>query len=274
MWTVSLSADDDGGGGMIRSLDGATDYQRFEVPQTAGDYPSHTTRIVTFVTDNADDSVDGNGHSEFGFEIVIDADVDAVYVTSVGCYEMPLDYVQPSDLAGSAGFVDESKCESGKPIYDDEQTPPEVGPAAVAYAAVSAETNAKRSAMAAWWFTQAIAESGSTFAPAFGGNVPLLARRRYSTDGAGNREIRVWVYAIGVGQIRLTMTTGDTATLTWSYPSNYAWQTATISCDAESLATLGTDGGLRSSTRDELLVEMRTTDVVIGLRCVCAGEID
>ncbi len=172
-------------------------------------------------------------------------------------------------------FPDETSLASGEPIYDDGNAPAEVSAAAVAYAAVAAETSARRAAMAAWQLWEGASITTSTFVDAYGGNVPLLARRRYSTDGAGNRSIRVWVYAFGTGQVRLTMTNGSTATLTYASPSAFEWQTATLSVDAENLANLGTDGGLQSATRDELRVEIRCTDaVLLAVRSVCAGEID
>lgn len=274
LWCVSFSADDDGGGGMIRSLDSATDYARVDVPATLQDLPGHTTRVVTFVTDDTDDDVDGDGFSEFGFEILVDADVDAIYMVSCTCTEMPLAFAAPDEIAvDNVTFPDEASCESGQPIYDDELTPAQVGPAACAWAQVAAETNAKRSSMASW--VSPVAAAGTSFAPIYGGSVPLLARRRYSSDGAGNREIRVWVYAFGLGQVKLTMTTGDTATLTYAAPLAYEWQTATISVDAEDLSTLDSEGGVRGGTLDQLLVEtLHTIGEVFVVRCVCAGEID
>ncbi len=275
LWTVSLAADDDGGGCTLRSLDGATDYARADIPPSDADVKAHAGLIVSFPQSNADDSVDGSGHSEFGFEIVVDAGVDAVWVTSIGCYELPLVFAAPGDVPSPGVFPEESAMASGEPIYDDGNVPAEKSAAAVAYAAVAAETSARRSAMAAWALYETAFITTSTFVDAYGGYVPLLARRRYSSDTAGNRSIRVWVQAAGVGQVRLTMTNGSTTTLTYASAGVYQWQTATISVDAENLANLGTDGGLQSSTRDELRVEIRCTDaIVLAVRCVCAGEID
>jgi len=276
LWCVSLSADDGGASGMCRSLDGVTDYMAFDVPAIGVDIPGHTSQIVTFVTDDADDSVDGNGHTEFGFEIAMDsASSGYANIVSIGCYELPMVYAAPGDFPnGTYVFPPVESLQSGQPIYDDEGDPSSVGPAAVLNATTAAETDARRVTMCACHVLDSVQETGSTFVDAYGGEIPLLARKRYSADGAANRGIKVWVYAIGVGQVRLTMTNGSTATLNYSAPSGYEWQVADLDVDAENMSTLATDGGLRSSTRDTLLVELRCTDTVLAIRCVMAGEID
>lgn len=275
LWSVSFASDDNGASGKIKSLDGGTTYESFVVPTLFATLPSHTSRIVHFVTDNSDDDVDGNGHSEFGIKISMDAtSPEETYVTSITCTELPVPYVEPDDFPGGTyKYPAQQSLRTGEPIYDDEGDQ-FTGPAGVQRATKAAEEDARRAVLFTCHEYPAVTETGSTFVDAFEEPIPVLARRRYSTDGAGNRTIKVWCYVIGVGQVRLTAATGDTTTLTYNTPSDYEWQVADLDIDAENLASLATDGGLRSATRDTVRVEIRCTDTVLGLRCVMGGEVD
>lgn len=263
LWSISLSGKEGGATGKIKSLDGTITYDSFVIPTMFADIPSHTTRIVSFVVDNSDDSVDGNGHSEFGIRIAMDStSPDDARMTSMICTELPAVPVVPT--------IDQLR--SNEPIYDDSGVG-HVGSAAVQRAVKYAETDARRAVLFCCAKHPGWPTFSGSYIDVFDEPVPVLARRRYNTDGAGNRTIKVWVLANGSGNVRITAASGDSVVIPVSTAGTYDWHVADLQVDAENPPTLGTDGGLRSATHDTIRAEMQTAGL-ITVRVVMGGEVD
>lgn len=276
LWSVSLAADDDGASGKIKSLDGATTYATWTCPAIGVDMPAHTVRIVTFVVDNADDSVDGNGHSEFGIRIAMDSGTPGeAFVTSIQCSELPVPFVLPGDYPdASYVYPNVDSLRTGQLIYDDEDDPSTTSMPSVALATRAAETDARRAVLFCCYQLTGIVVTGGSYEDVYEAPVPVLARKRYDGEAAAGRTIKVWCYAKGVGDVKVTAASGDTATMSYNSAGAFVWNVASLDIDAENMGSLASDGGLQSSTRDTVHVEAKCTSGSITVQCVMGGEVD
>lgn len=270
LWMVGLSCGDaQGANGSITDL-ADNELARWQIRQ---DSLTYIGMPKVFAIAQQHVATPANG--EIGIKIVNDTYMSDVYVTGVTCTEVPRAFLEPGDV----NPADTDSLASKMPICD---TGTSAGLRQLARAANEAITDSRRACLCSIHLITAWTTASGTFATPFtypddGDNpvvIPVLARCRYSGEGAAGRTVAWAALVTGTGEVKVTAASGDTDTQTFTGATD-DWVTGTIDIDAESMTDLGAaDGGLQSATRDTLTVELRATSGTIEFNGFCAGETD
>lgn len=192
-----------------------------------------------------------------------------LWISSVSCYELQRAALGPDGPAG----VDVRSVETGRGIYDDGGDA--LSADGVGIAAHAAIAQARRSKLLDWWRTDGVQPTGDTFTGVsniFVVDPPVIARHLY--DGETTREVAVAVMAgcFDTAQVRLTGSeTGVPCTLNFS-SATPTWVTGTLEIATEDVPNLATNAGIRSGTRDQLIIEGIASVGNISVFGIAIGE--
>jgi hypothetical protein len=270
LWVISLGGDDDGSSGTIHSLDGTTELHRWSVLPSDSD-TAYQTRKVVYAVETVGSSADG----QIGFQVRVDSGAAGhAIVQSACCYEVPLVWVEPGDHPGCE-YPETNSLRGGEAIYDDESDQ-RASLVAVQNTIATIANDARRAALWSVWRQVPILRVASTFTPAFGSAVlPVLARRRFTEDGVGNRTIAFAVCVEGTGEFKIDVASGDSVTVVCTAEVATSWITGTVDVSAEDPDELENDGGLRSGDPDLVVIQLKGDDGAgLSLYGFCAGEVD
>jgi len=212
-------------------------------------------------------------------ETVIGIDNDSnstasVIVQNIACYEVPR--VEADSTYG----VDLPTVKANTPIYESGTAGDDASIQGVAKVARAAKTVARKNKIFDWSL-----EGGHTGVTSTGTWVTVHTGL-LPTGMCRLLETGVTVRACGwncrakvtggdqTGEVRITMGTGDTDTITVT-STGFAWQTeGSIDIETEDPTRWDTDGGIRGGTRDTITIEIRVTGTTtsIELRSVSVGE--
>lgn len=263
-WLITLGCDTEGARGVIKDITGTTTLATYVIqhPVPSDTYP-HAEAIAYVM---ATEYVASPSAGEIGFQVVHSTSPGEVYMLGATCVELPLVYVASGDHP-TGKFVSDSTLKSNEPIYGPAAAAA-YGPAAVQAAANKARTDSRRAHLFSTRHP-VITRAVASYADAYAAKMPVLARARGIET---TYTITVAACATGDGKVKFVADSGDTLELTFAGATE-DWQTGTIDIDAENVSSLGTDGGLQSSTRDYINVQLYG-DASISLHGVCGGETD
>jgi hypothetical protein len=177
----------------------------------------------------------------------------SVTVAWIACYEIarPELAVDADDLG-----IDLSTLDSGTPVYDD------AGKSAGGLAARLTDCRDVARRNSQYQFarnaTDALEASTGSFVELLGHRPVFLEQFWYRSETTASVLVRLYVSADSAtaGEIRLTMDSGATTTITVPSASAGEWRTGTLACDVEDLSAAD---GRRSTRWDRCTVEGRVT---------------
>ena len=220
----------------------------------------HQLTTATDVPQEVTFQIASNGNSQ-----------STVKVLSVELYEIPR-----TALSASYG-AEISSLGSKNPIYENATASNDRSVEAVARHARFAKQVARKNHIFSWYLTDGVAETGSTFVDLF----PLypFACPRLLESGNTSRNL-VWnAYAkvtggTTTGEIKIITAAGSsTMAVTSTSASWHADHTTSVRC--EDPTRWGTDGGIRTGTRDTLQIQIRRVGATsITIYGICVAEAD
>lgn len=270
LWCVSLMSGvantivdvSDGLSGTVEIPEGA-DPQAWTIPVGALTFQPYTFRFIELI--DPPDATAG------AVDILVSNDSTSgnpLWIAGVCCYELPRTILNSFD---ASIVVDQATCDTSAPIY--KEATDEFSAHAVALAAYNAESEARRSKLFDWCNAAGFAPPQQTSFTGTSNVFPAdpFVMVRHLRNGVTSREVAYAVLAAtdDTGQVRVkSSATTDTDTLTFDSLTP-TWKTGRLTIATEDVPNLASNAGIRSGTRDRLIVEttnpIETTLTLYGI---------
>jgi hypothetical protein len=246
LWAVELVASAGGANGTV-TLTPGSDVFEWSVASTKPE--------TVFFTHDPSSIADG------GISIAVHVDTNSagsVTVQTIGVYELPRAFLPTT--ASSVG-VHETSCIADQPIHENTSTADKFSIQAVWEQVRDASTLCRRQKMFDWFNPGGVTATVSTFSGT--SNVfhvdPAIQNRLLGTLTARDASFTTYALVTGggaIGEVRVTMASGATATITVTN-TTAAWATpTTFAIDTDELSETG---WVRDGVRDTATFEIRKT---------------